>query len=198
MNHIRTSIITRVRNKFGVAQQAALLSWGFPPKSFLCSHSDWPDTSQGWSLKTWQKLGNIFATCCTTSSQSLPQSPDSFQESKVTVHRVSSCGPRTAQPWVLISGLLRSVQIQQQGCSSLYQDCGHVDLEPGLCAIWEASPATLGWSKPSSAKLPPCLFHPSGRGTCTQCIHPARCGKEDTNLPKLIYIAVCSSGFPTA
>lgn len=82
MNHIRTSIITRVRNHFGVAQQAPLLSQGFPPKSFLCPHSDWPDTSQSWSLKTWQKLGNNFATCFTASFHPLPRALTVFKRAK--------------------------------------------------------------------------------------------------------------------
>lgn len=163
INRIRTFIITGVRNKFGVAQQAALLCQGFPPKSFLCPCSNWPDTSQSCSLYPWQKLGNIF--CHLLQSFLSPRSSDSFQKSKATVHRVPSCGPRTTHPRVLISRVLRSVQIQdqvqQQCCSSLYQDYGDVDVEPGLCATWQRSSATPGWSKPCSAKLPSCLFHPT-------------------------------------
>lgn len=45
-------------------------------------------------------------------------------------------------------------------CSSLYQDCEDLDVEPGLCMSWEVSIGSPGRSRPSSAQLPQHLFHP--------------------------------------
>jgi len=90
INHIRTPSKTRVWAKFGAAGTSSTPVSGLRS---LCPHSNWPATSWSWSLKTWQVLGNLFATSCTAFLLPQSQSSDSFWKCKATIHRA------VCQPW---------------------------------------------------------------------------------------------------